>query len=67
MVVDERVEHAFGDLAFVGVELAQRLELELERLIGTAFGVPKDQRAAMQPSRAAFGAPFSTDRRPDSV
>jgi len=43
VVVDEAVEHAFGDLAFVGIELAQCLELELEGLIGSALGVPKDQ------------------------
>lgn len=43
VVIDEAVEHAFGDLAFFGIELAERPELELERVIGAAFGVPKDQ------------------------
>ncbi len=39
----QRVEHAHGDPALIGDEVPQRLEFELERLIGAAFGVPKDQ------------------------
>lgn len=43
MLDDQGIEHAFDDAALVVVELAQCLELEFERLIGTAFGVSKDQ------------------------
>lgn len=42
MVVDERIEDAFGDLAFIGVELTDGLELDFERLIGSALGIFED-------------------------
>ena len=43
MLDDERIQHAFGDEPLLRRELPQCLELELKRLIGATFGVPKDQ------------------------
>lgn len=43
MLDDERVEHAFGEAPFFPVEQADCLELELECLVGSAFGGVEDQ------------------------
>jgi hypothetical protein len=44
MVVDQAFEHALSNPPFVGVELADRLELHAQSFVRAALGLVEDQR-----------------------